>query len=254
MAVNKEYENFDAEIRELLANYKHKKTTIYEPCTLNNVKECLIGMNEELGLLDVNYIFNPHIDIDGNHLSPEALVKLINSLWTLLHHYKDIKQNSEYLREENHLYVQRNKQLNAMLSKLKEKLSSEKNEAKICVASAQRISDHSDELMRVLTEKKAELLKVSKQKDAIEKTLRHEIERLKQDNFKLMDRLQKKSKIQVSCSETCDFTVRQLKDRESKHLAIITQMQNNNQELIKKVLALEEDIVLEGLNNFNLDN
>lgn len=37
---------FGQEIKELLQNYKQKKTTVYEPCTVNNYIECLIGLRE----------------------------------------------------------------------------------------------------------------------------------------------------------------------------------------------------------------
>lgn len=39
-------ENIDEEVKELLQNYKFKKATTYEPCTIKNFKECLIGLSE----------------------------------------------------------------------------------------------------------------------------------------------------------------------------------------------------------------
>lgn len=41
-----DWENLDEEVKELLQNYKHKKATTYEPCTLENYKECLVGLRE----------------------------------------------------------------------------------------------------------------------------------------------------------------------------------------------------------------
>lgn len=79
------------------------------------------------------------------------------------------------------------------MGKLKDKLSSEKNEARECVASAQKVSDRSDELLLSLTETRAKLMKVTKQKEALEKMLRNEISRLKLENNKLTDRLRNKS-------------------------------------------------------------
>lgn len=46
MASISEFEALDEEVKELLQNYKHKKATAYEPCTLKNIKECLIGLHE----------------------------------------------------------------------------------------------------------------------------------------------------------------------------------------------------------------
>lgn len=46
MAFNSEYDDLDEEVKELLLNYKFKKVTLYEPCTIKNFKECLIGINE----------------------------------------------------------------------------------------------------------------------------------------------------------------------------------------------------------------
>lgn len=57
-------------------------------------------------------MFNPHIDLQDNVLRPDALVKLINSIWTLLHYYKNISEKSENLMEQNHILEQNNKQLN----------------------------------------------------------------------------------------------------------------------------------------------
>lgn len=62
-----------------------------------------------------------------------------------------------------------------------------------CVASAQRVSDRSDEVFQTLTETRAKLLKVTKQKEAVEKTLRNEIARLKLENDKLTDKLRNKA-------------------------------------------------------------
>lgn len=42
------FETLDDEVRELLQNYRYKKATAYEPCTLKNFKECLIGLHEVL--------------------------------------------------------------------------------------------------------------------------------------------------------------------------------------------------------------
>lgn len=46
MASLSDFESLDEEVKELLRNYKHKKATTYEPCTLENFKECLIGLSE----------------------------------------------------------------------------------------------------------------------------------------------------------------------------------------------------------------
>lgn len=62
--------------------------------------------------MNINYIFNPHIDVENDTLRPEALVNLINSVWTLLHYYKNISEKAEQLVEQNHILEQNNKQLN----------------------------------------------------------------------------------------------------------------------------------------------
>ncbi|KAL0895626.1 hypothetical protein ABMA27_011715 [Loxostege sticticalis] len=254
MASASVFQDLDEEVLGLLQNYKHKKATTYEPCTLKNISECLIGLNEELGLFNINYIFNPHVDIENNVLAPEALVKLINSVWTLLYYHKSTKEKADILAEQNHVLEHQNKQLHGSLGKLKDKLSSEKNETRACVASAQKVSDRSDELLLSLTETRAKLMKVTKQKEALEKTLRNEISRLKLENNKLTDRLRNKSNVHVSCSEVCDSTLLRLKERERKHLAVISQLQANNQELLREVLALKEEIIMGGIQNFDIND
>lgn len=44
--MSSDFESMDEEVKELLQNYKFKKATAYEPCTLKNFKECLIGLSE----------------------------------------------------------------------------------------------------------------------------------------------------------------------------------------------------------------
>lgn len=56
----------------------------------------------------------------------------------------------------------------------------------------------------------------------------------------------------MSCSEVCDTTIMRLKERDRKHLAVITQLQNANQELLREVLALKEDIIMGGIQNFEI--
>lgn len=70
---------------------------------------------QELGLFNINYVFNPHIDIDNNELNPEALVKLINSTWTLLHYHKNTKEKADMLAEQNHVLEHQNKHLNVSM-------------------------------------------------------------------------------------------------------------------------------------------
>lgn len=41
-----EFQALDEEVKELLQNYRHKRATAYEPCTLTNFKECLVGLHE----------------------------------------------------------------------------------------------------------------------------------------------------------------------------------------------------------------
>lgn len=247
-----EFECLDEEVKELLRNYRHKKATAYEPCTRKNFMECLIGLTEEFGLLNINYIFNPHIDVENGCLIPDALVTLINSVWTLLHHYKNISAKSESLSEQNHILEQNNKQLNGIVQNLKNKLSLEKNESKACVASAQRIADNSDEMLQKLTETRLKLTQVTKQKEASERSLRNEISRLKLQNDKLLDRI--RSRNAPPCSNTCDMTVQQLKEQAKVYKNMIAQLQKSNRELLQEVIHTREELILGGLKHYKLDD
>ncbi|XP_049887553.1 uncharacterized protein LOC126381965 [Pectinophora gossypiella] len=245
------FESLDEEVKELLKNYKHKKATVYEPCDHENFRECLIGLSEELGLLNINYTFNPHLDVENETLCPEALVKLINSVWTLLHRHKNTDEKAERLVEQNHVLEHNNKQLHGVIGRLKEKSSNEKNESRACIATAQRISDRSEEILKTLTETRQKLTQLSKQKESTEKGLKNEIARLKLDNNKLMDRLRNKSDGHMSCSDVCDSSLLQLRERERKQRTVIAQLQNNNQDLLREVIALKEELILSGLTDFN---
>lgn len=44
----------------------------------------------------------------------------------------------------------------------------------------------------------------------------------------------------------------QLKDRERKQRALIAQLQANNQELLREVLALKEELILEGIGTVHI--
>ncbi|KAJ2946334.1 hypothetical protein O0L34_g12371 [Tuta absoluta] len=250
MASLSEYESLDEEVKELLRNYKRKKATAYEPCTHENYKECLIGISEELGLLDINYIFNPYIDIEDSSLRPEALVKLVNAVWTLLHRHKSTAEKVERLQEQNHVLEHNNKQLNGIVDRLKEKANSEKNESRACIATAQRISDKSDDILKTLAETRQKLTQLTKQKESMEKALKNEIARLKSDNNKLTDKLRNKSDSHIPCSEVCDTTLLQIRERERKQRAVIAQLQANNQDLLREVIAMKEELILTGLHDF----
>ncbi|XP_047540650.1 uncharacterized protein LOC125073710 isoform X1 [Vanessa atalanta] len=245
--ISSDNESLDDEIKELLENYKFKKATIYEPCTLKNFKECLIGLNEEFSLLNIDYIFNPHIDVENDTLSPGALVKLINSVWTLLHHFKNVSDKVESLEEQNHILEKNNKHINYTIERLNVKLSTEKNESKACVASAQRASDQSNEIYQKLLDSKMKLNQLTKQKETNEKYLQNKIARLQLENNKILDRLRNKSDNFTPCADICDSTLMQLKERERKQRSVIAQLQANNQDLLREVLALKEELILEGL-------
>lgn len=77
--------------------------------------------------------------------------------------------------------------------RLKERLNTEKNESKACVASAQRVSDQSNEVYQQLMEARAKLVQLTKQKETNDKCLHNKIARLQQQNDKLLDRLRNKS-------------------------------------------------------------
>lgn len=62
--------------------------------------------------MNINYVFNPHIDVEDGTLRPETLVKLINSTWTLLHYYKNATEKVERLVEQNDMLERNNRQLN----------------------------------------------------------------------------------------------------------------------------------------------
>ncbi|CAH2237446.1 jg12782 [Pararge aegeria aegeria] len=147
------FESLDEEVKELLLNYRYKKATAYEPCTLKNYKQCLIGLHEELGLFNIDYVFNPHTDVENDTLCPEALVKLINSVidYTVCNLF-------------------------------------------FCCS----------------------------------------------------------TESYTPCADICDSTMVQLKERERKHRALISQLQASNQDLIREVLALKEEIILEGISNVKL--
>ncbi|XP_059049335.1 uncharacterized protein LOC131844456 [Achroia grisella] len=249
-----EFECLDEEVKELLQNYKHKKATVYEPCTQNNIKECLIGLSEELGLYNLNYTFNPYIDVENGTLEPKALIKLINVIWMLLHFYKNAMEKNTQLKEQMHILENNNKQLTGSNGRLKNKLNVEMNESRACVATAQRVSDRSDELVQSLLETKSKLQRLTKQKEASEKTFRNEITKLKKENEKLMDRIRNKSSTPTSCSEVCHSSLLHLKERERKQQAVIAQLQANNQELLQEVLTLKEEILLGGFESLEIEN
>ncbi|XP_038209171.1 uncharacterized protein LOC119830284 [Zerene cesonia] len=248
----REFEDLDEEVKELLENYKFKRATFYEPCTRNNIKDCLIGLSEELSVFNINYIFNPHIDIENDTLNTDALVKLVNSIWTLLHKYKSVKEKSDHLMEQNHILENSNRHLNDSIGKLRDKVNLEKNESRACVASAQRVSDQSNEFYQKLIETRAKLNQVVKQKEANEKCLQNKVARLKLDNEKLMDRLRGKTSNFTPCADVCDATLTQLKDRERKQRTVIAQLQANNQELLREVIAMKEELLLAGITDLRL--
>lgn len=70
---------------------------------------------KEFGLLNINYTFNPYIDVENDTLTTEALVKLINSVWILLRHYKNVAEKTERLEERNHVLESNNSQLNVSI-------------------------------------------------------------------------------------------------------------------------------------------
>ncbi|CAH2099804.1 unnamed protein product [Euphydryas editha] len=63
--------------------------------------------------------------------------------------------------------------------------------------------------------------------------------------------LQEQNKF-TPCADICDSTLIHLKDRERKQKALIAQLQANNQELLREVLALKEELILEGISDVKI--
>lgn len=55
------------------------------------------------------------------------------------------------------------------------------------------------------------------------------------------------------CSEVCDNTLLQIRERERKQRTVIAQLQANNQNLIREVIALKEEIILSGLHDLKAE-
>lgn len=256
MATIEEFESLDEEVKELIQNYRYKKSTTYEPCTVKNFKDCLIGLHQEFELLNLNYVFNPYIDVNFNTLQPESLVNLINAVWTLLHTHKNLQQKVNQLEEQNYILENNNKHLNAVVNRLREKVTHEKNESKACVASAQRIADHSDGVLQKLTDTQTKLAQITKQKESNERRLQNEITRLKLLNEKLTDRLRDKD-IHSHPNKTSYAACRDIKsnnDEYLKHLkGIISKLERNNQTLLQEVVQLKEELILGGMHQFSID-
>lgn len=106
-----------------------------------------------------------------------------------------LRQNNlhffKYKNKPNYLYMV-SILFQGIIGRLKDKTTVEKNESRACIASAQRISDRSDEILKKMTETKAKLLQVTKQKDTTVNALKHEINRLTLENEKLTDRIRNK--------------------------------------------------------------
>lgn len=58
MATVEEFESLDEEVKELILNYRFKRASAYEPCTLKNFKECLIGLSEVSDKITFRKYFN----------------------------------------------------------------------------------------------------------------------------------------------------------------------------------------------------
>lgn len=56
------------------------------------------------------------------------------------------------------------------------------------------------------------------------------------------------------CTETCDTTLVQLKERIKKQQATITTMQKVNQDLLHELINLKEDILLGGLDDLQVND
>lgn len=83
--------------------------------------------------------------------------------------------------------------MQAITTRLKDKVNFEKNEARACVSSAQRISDQSNTLLASYSESRVKITQLSKQKDSMERSFKNEIQRLRLENEKLLDKLRYKS-------------------------------------------------------------
>lgn len=72
-------------------------------------------------------------------------------------------------------------------------MNTEKNESRACVASAQRVSDQSNEMYQKLLDAKNKLKQITKQRETNEKIYQNKITRLKIENEKLLNSHRNKS-------------------------------------------------------------
>lgn len=56
------------------------------------------------------------------------------------------------------------------------------------------------------------------------------------------------------CSEVCDTTLMSLRDRIRKQHAVIAKLQTNNQELLREVIAMKDELILGGLIDLKHEN
>lgn len=79
------------------------------------------------------------------------------------------------------------------------------------------------------------------------KKVAYSCESLKQNNFLIFPDA-------PPCSDTCDMTVQQLKERDRHHKNMIAHLQKTNQELLREVVHMKEEIILGGLKHYKLDD
>lgn len=245
MAAFEDMESLDEEVRELLKNCKARKATYYEPCTDDNVVDCLIGLQEELSLFNIKYLFNPYLDLEDGILSKVALVRLVNACWCLLQHHKQVSDNGCKSKDRTYALEQNNYFLNNTVDQLRETIKSKESALKQSMCAADRLTEKATATEKELAECKAELKRVKKQKESKEHQLATELKRVQRQFDVLQDKFRGQCGVYTSKNETKNTFIEEYRMREKKYKETIGKLQNTNRQLIDEVLALKEELLLE---------
>ncbi|XP_015178369.1 PREDICTED: afadin- and alpha-actinin-binding protein-like [Polistes dominula] len=213
-------------------------------CNEKNLDESLSILNEELESFNISPVNIYNNGLDCTESLKETSIKLINSLWMLLHKHKMMMKSYDELNDTYAKVSNDNSNLKNHVKRLKEELQ----KGQMILAQTQererRLKVQNDAISRDLKQEKTEVTKLRKQSLSKNSQHEHELRRIIQNGNKLREQLEKTAGTHVPKGKVTQKVQIDHEKEIMVYKQTICRLEENNRLMLQEINDLKDALSL----------
>nr|XP_050852515.1 afadin- and alpha-actinin-binding protein-like isoform X1 [Vespula vulgaris] len=213
-------------------------------CTTNNLEESLSILTEELESFNISPVQADNDGIESIESLKEISMKLINSLWNLIHKHRMLMKSHDELNDTYAKISNDNNSLKNHVKRLKEELQKGHTMLAQIREKERRLKVQNDAILRDLKQEKNEVTKLKKQSLSKDSQHEHELRRIIQSGNKLREQLQKSTGTYIPK----DKVIQKVQTDHDKEVMLykqtICRLEENNRLMLQEINDLKDSLSL----------